>query len=149
MSLSSETWWEWVEPISSSHTLELNSLSHNQDTIHAEKGCAGMHDFHIAALMFLTGHRIKARTYTYAEITRFPMRCTIRTWKALSLQPRASQALMMHVPHWEMCDFPVGMGSCYNPKDDSVSSEGAIFYCIRLKPSSKDGSISLHHFLSC
>ncbi len=29
-------------------------LSHDQDTIIAEKGCAEMHDFHMAALMFLT-----------------------------------------------------------------------------------------------
>ncbi len=47
-----------------------------QDTNHTEKGCAEMSDFHMAALMFLTGHGIKARTHTHAEITYFPTQCT-------------------------------------------------------------------------
>ena len=55
-------------------------LSHDQDTIHEEKGCVEMRDFHMAALMSLTGHRIKARTHARAEI-------------ALC----ASQTLMMHL----------------------------------------------------
>ncbi len=60
-------------------------LSHDQDTIHAEKGCAEMRDFCMAALMFFTGHGIKARTHAPAEIVHFPTQCIIRTWKALSL----------------------------------------------------------------
>ncbi len=51
----------------------------------------------MAALMFLTGQRIKARTHAHAEITHFPTLCMIRTWKVLSLQPCASHALMMHL----------------------------------------------------
>ena len=78
-------------------TFHLIILSHDQDTVHAEKGCAEMCDFHVAALMFLTGHQIKARTYVLAEIARFPTPCIIRTWKALSLRSCASEALMMHL----------------------------------------------------
>ena len=37
------------EPVAETH------LSHDQDTIHAENGCAEMCDFCLAALMFLTG----------------------------------------------------------------------------------------------
>ncbi len=48
------------------------SLSHDQDTIHAEKGCGEMCDICMAALMFLTGQGIKARTHAYAEIDHFP-----------------------------------------------------------------------------
>ena len=41
----------------------LLDSSNDQDTTHAEKGCAEFetHKFHMAALMFLTGHGIKAR----------------------------------------------------------------------------------------
>ena len=60
-------------------------LSHDQDTIHAEKGCAEMCDFCMATLMFLTGHGIMARTYACVEIAHFPMRCIIRTWEAQGL----------------------------------------------------------------
>ena len=35
-------------------------LSHDQDTIHAKKGCEEMCNFYMAALMFLTGHGIEA-----------------------------------------------------------------------------------------
>ena len=66
-------------------------LSHDQDTIHAEMVCAEMHNF----CMFLTGHRIKARTHASVEIAHFPNRGIIITWKALSLLPHASQALMI------------------------------------------------------
>ena len=31
------------------------------------------------------------------KITHFPTQCIIRTWKALSLQPHASEALMTHL----------------------------------------------------
>ena len=65
-------------------------LSHDPDTIHAEKGSAKMCDFCMAAVMFLTGHGIKARTHAHVEITHFPTQCITRTWKALSLHPRAS-----------------------------------------------------------
>ena len=67
------------------------------DTIHAEKGCMEMRDFHMAGLMFLTGHEIKARTHAHVEITHFLTQCIIRTWKALGLQPHNSQAGMMHL----------------------------------------------------
>ncbi len=52
-----------------------------------------MHNFGMAALMFLTVHGIKARDYGLVEITPFPTWCIIRPWKALGLWPRASQAL--------------------------------------------------------
>ncbi len=61
-------------------------LSHDQDTIHAEKGCAEMRDFCISDLMFLTGHGIKAGAHACAEIAHFPSQCIFRTWKALSLR---------------------------------------------------------------
>ena len=72
-------------------------LSYDQDTIHAGKGCAEMRNFHMTALMFLTGHEIKARTHVHAEIVHFPTWCTLRTWRGLGLQPHASQALMMRL----------------------------------------------------
>ena len=56
-----------------------------------------MHDFHMAALMFLTGHGIKTRTYVHAEIAHFPTLSVIGTWKVLGLRPHASQVLMMHL----------------------------------------------------
>ena len=39
----------------------------------------------------------EARTHAHAEITYFPTRCIIGSWKAISLQPHASQGLMMHL----------------------------------------------------
>ena len=54
-----------------------------------------MSNFHMAALMFLTGHGIKARTRVCAENAHFLTQCIMRMWKALS--PRASQTLMMHL----------------------------------------------------
>ena len=76
----------------------VESLSYDQDTIHAEKACVEMRDFCIAALMFLTGHcGIKGRTHVPVEITHFPIWCTIRTWKELSLQPHAPQALIIQL----------------------------------------------------
>ncbi len=71
----------------------IKLLSHDQNTIHAEKGCAEMYDLHMAALMFLTGHGIKARTHAHAEVAHLPTRCIIRTRKALGLWSHAS--LMM------------------------------------------------------
>ncbi len=64
-----------------------------------QKGRAEMRGFCMAALMFLTGHVIKARTHARAEIAHFRTQCNIRNWKALmiSLQPCASQALIMHL----------------------------------------------------
>ena len=67
-------------------------LSHDQNTIHAEKGCADMR-FH----MFLTGHGMKARTRAHVQITHFPTWCIIRTWTALGVWPHASHAFMMHL----------------------------------------------------
>ena len=80
-------------------------LFYDYDTIHAEKEWAEMYDFHMAALLVLTGHGIKARTHACAKITHFPPQCKedwielncTRTWKALGLWPHASQALMMHL----------------------------------------------------
>ena len=56
-----------------------------------------MHNFHMAALMFLTGLGIPARSYALAGIMHFPTQCIIRTWKALGLWPRVFQAWMMHL----------------------------------------------------
>ena len=72
-------------------------LSNGQYAIHVEKGCAEMRDLCMTALMFLTGHRIKARTHACAEIAHFPTLCIISIWKALGLGPRVSQALIMHL----------------------------------------------------
>ena len=47
-------------------------LLHDQATIHAENGCVEMCDFPMAALMFLTGHWMRARTLACAEIAHFP-----------------------------------------------------------------------------
>ena len=92
------------------HSTVVTSISsHDQDTIHAEKGCSKRHTFHMTALIFLTGHGIKARTHACVEITYLPTRCIIRTRKALSLQSRASQAMMMHL----IGNFRKGIGSCY------------------------------------
>ena len=61
-----------------------------------EKRGAESSDFHMAALTFLTGRGIKSRTHAHAGFTHFPTWCIIRTWKALGLWARASQAQMMH-----------------------------------------------------
>ena len=90
-------------------------LSHDQDTIHAENGCAEIHDLYLTALMFLTGHGIRARTHSHVEITHFPTWCTTRTWTALGLRLRASHALMMLLVG-KMCNFRMDMGSSYNVK---------------------------------
>ena len=66
-------------------------------TIHAEKWYAILPDFCMAALVFLTGHAIKARTHAHAKIAHFPTRHIIIIWKALVLQPHVSQDLMMHL----------------------------------------------------
>ena len=66
--------WQWSS--------EFIILSHDQDTIHAETVCAEMCDFCMAALMFLTGHGIKARTHACAEIAHLPTGCIIGTWRA-------------------------------------------------------------------
>ena len=68
-------------------------LSHDQGTIREEKGCMEMCDFHMAAMMYLTGHGLKARAHALVKITHFPMR---------------SQ---------EMCDFCARVVSCYNTTD--------------------------------
>ena len=57
-------------------------LYHDQDTIHVEKGWAEMCDFHMAALVFHTGHGIKARIHAHANIAHFPLSCIIRAWEA-------------------------------------------------------------------
>ncbi len=66
-------------------------------TIHAEKGRAEMHEFCMAALMFLTGHEIKVRTHAHAKIAHILTSCIIRTLKALGLRPHAFQALVIHL----------------------------------------------------
>ena len=108
------------------YCLEVATLSPDQDTIHEEKGCTDMCDFCMAALMFLTGHGMKVRTHAHVEIAHSPTWCIIRTWKALCLQPHASQALLIHLggkcvaqcflgsddaSSWEMCDFCTGTRS--------------------------------------
>ena len=97
--------------IITSSMLKLNHLSHDQNTIHAEKGCAEMRNFHMAAVMFFTGHGIKARTFAHAEITH------ISQLGALSEPGKHSACSLMlpgpdDAPHWEMYDFRMGMGSC-------------------------------------
>ena len=72
-------------------------LSNDHSKIHAEKGCVEMYAFHMASLIVLTGHGIKARTHAHAEITHIPTQCIIRTWKALGLWPHDSQPVMMHL----------------------------------------------------
>ena len=71
-------------------TTALYVLCHDQDTIHAEKGCEEMCNFRMTVLMSLTGHEIKARTHTHGEMAQFPTWRIIRTWKALGLWPCAS-----------------------------------------------------------
>ncbi len=103
--------WNHVNHLSAYwHQFQRDSsvLSHDQDAIHVEKGCVEMSDFHMAALMFLTGHGIKAGTHVHVEITYFSTMCIIRTWEALGL-PGPDDA-----PHCEMPYFHMGMGSCYN-----------------------------------
>ncbi len=78
-------------------------LSHGQDTIHVEKGCAEMCDFHMIAIMFLTGHVIKAKTHLLHH------QDLESTWTAASCFQGPDDA-----PCWEMCDFRMGMGSCYD-----------------------------------
>ena len=56
-----------------------------------------MHDVRMVALKFLTGHGINARTHADVEMAHFPTWGIIKTWKALSMRPCASQALMMHL----------------------------------------------------
>ena len=58
-------------------------LSHDRDTIHAEKGCAEMCKFRMAALLFLTGHGMRARTDAHAEIAlkmHLIGKCAISAW---------------------------------------------------------------------
>ena len=86
----------WTRDIVKSFSFEMGALFHDQDTIRAEKRCADMHNFCMAALVFLTLHGMKARTHDYVEIAHFPTQCIIRTWKVLGLWPRVSQALVMH-----------------------------------------------------
>ena len=40
-----------------------HQISHDQDTLHAETGCAEMHVFHMAALIFLTCYGISHMTH--------------------------------------------------------------------------------------
>ena len=67
-------------------------LYHDQDTLYAGKGCVEMHDFHTAAMMYLTGHGIEARTHAHTEIAHFLMQCMTSAWKAPGLQLRAPQS---------------------------------------------------------
>ena len=72
-----------------------------------------MHDFHMSALMFLTDHGIKAITHVCVEIAHFLTRVHHQnlenTWPAALCFPGPDDA-----PCWEMCDFPTGMGFCFN-----------------------------------
>ena len=70
-----------------------------------------MRDFCMAALMFLTGHRMEARTHGHVEIAHFPTRRIIRAWEARGCRLSAFHILMIDAPHWKMCDFHTGMGS--------------------------------------
>ncbi len=73
-------------------------LSCDQDTIHAEKGCAAMHDFCMAPLMFLQ----------------------VMGWNQEPMPIQKSHMLQAECfpapddePLWEMYNFCMGMGSCY------------------------------------
>ncbi len=79
------------------------------------RGCAEMCNFCMAALVFLTGYGIKARTHAHAEITHFPTLCIIKTWKALDLHAAACFPGPDDAP-LELCDFRTGMGFCYITK---------------------------------
>ncbi len=93
------------------HCLWLMLLYPTTKTL-AENRSAEMCNFWTIALMlFLTGNGTKARTHVHVEIAHFPTSFIIRTRKVLGLLPRASQVLM--IPHWEMCNFHTGIGSCY------------------------------------
>ena len=56
-----------------------------------------MYDFDMAALMFRTGHGIRARPHSPAEIGHFPNWCIIRAREARGRRASAFQALMMHL----------------------------------------------------
>ena len=73
------------------------SLSDDQNTIHAEKGYAEKHNFHMAAFMVFTGHGVKARTHAHAEIAHLPRRCTAGAWEAQVHRLSAFQVLMVHL----------------------------------------------------
>ena len=70
---------------------------------------AEMPDFCMAALVFLVGHVIKARTHACVKIAYFPTWCIIRTWRVLGLWPHAPEVLMMTLIE----KFRMGMGSCH------------------------------------
>ena len=83
-------------------------------TTYAEKGCVEIRDFHMAVLVVLPGPGIKARTHASVDITHLP---NLDHHQALkSTQPAA---FCFPGPddasHWEMCGFPMGMGSCFKP----------------------------------
>ena len=86
-------------------------LSHGQDINHAEKGYAEMG--HLATLMFLTGHGMKARTHACVEMTHFLTQYIIKTGKY------SACGCLLPRPWWctslRMCDFCMGMGSCHIP----------------------------------
>ena len=57
-----------------------------------------MHDFSMAALMFNTGHGIKAWAYAHVEITHFPNELQDQDLGSTAgCGPHAFQALMMHL----------------------------------------------------
>ena len=89
--------------------IERGCLSHDQDTIHAAKRCAEMFDFCITALMFFTSHGIQARTQAHTKITHLVYHQNLEmTLPAASCFQGPDDA-----HHWEMCNFRMGMGSCY------------------------------------
>ena len=87
-----------------------NTLSHDQDTIHAENRCVQMCDFCMVALMFLTGHGIKAKTHAHGEL-HIPNLVHHQNLKSThpvaSCFPGPDDA-----PRWEMFYFPMGISSC-------------------------------------
>ena len=71
-------------------------LSHDHDTIHAEKGCVKLCDLCMIALV----HHQNLES----------------TWRVASCFPSPDDA-----PRWEMGDFHMGMGSCAGPCHNLVT----------------------------
>ncbi len=94
------------------------TLSHDQDTLHAEKWCAEMCNLCMAELMFRRGHGI-------AHGSSKPGNHSVCG---------LMQALMMHLI-WEMGDFHLGMGFCYNTyiENSYFTSCGYCYHLLQIK----------------
>ena len=97
------------------------TLSYDQDTIHAEKGCVKMCDFCLAASMFLTGHGIKAGTHAYVEIAHFPHFPHF----SASSEPGNHLACSLMLPRFWWC---TALGNVQFPQ-----GHGFVLYCFQAK----------------